>query len=455
MSRAALVQRGPSEAFALLRKPLKPLGDCPSQVTVSDFVGHVNSLAQILPSAKHAVNLCENRYLFLVAFCALIVREQCNLLPQNRAKQTQQSLVDTYPETYILHDGISELCHAQAIDISEHTLTRDDTSVAEIPLAQLCAIAFTSGSTGQPKPNLKYWRTLRDSTEINAHHMLSEDKRFHALATVPAQHMWGLETSALIPLLRPVCTCDAKPLFPQDVLNALNALPSPRALISTPVHLRALIHSGIEFPKIDTILCATAPLPQALARQVEACFQGQLVEVFGCSEVGSMARRETARESDWTLFDGLNLREDGHTWHIDAQHLPITVALQDRIEKGEGQRFRLLGRNEDMVEIAGKRGSLQEMNKILADFPGLQDGIVFLPQQQNQEIQRPAAIVAVDAPDKQALLNHFAERLDRVFLPRPIYFVEALPREENGKLRQSEIHKLFRQLREKNSVTEL
>lgn len=453
MSRAALLQRGPDEAFARLRRPLAPLGNTDLRVSVGEFLGHINALAERLPEAKYAINLCENRYLFLVAFCAAIVRKQTNLLPQNRALLTQEQLTQSYPRSYILHDGVAEICGADSLNISEHTLTPEKPINHEIELDQLAAIAFTSGSTGQAKPNLKYWRTFVESTHINARHMLPELQSMNALATVPAQHMWGLETSALIPLMYPVCVSDAKPLFPQDVLSALESLDAPRLLISTPVHLRALVKSGLQFPKVERILCATAPLPKAMAAEVEALFQGSLVEVFGCSEVGSMARRETARENDWALFKGLSFREQEQAWHIEASHLPASVPLQDRIElgqdQGHGQQFRLLGRNEDMLEIAGKRGSLQEMNKILAEYPGLRDGIVFIPQQQNQELQRPAAIVAADSQDKQALLAHFGARLDQVFMPRPIYFVDALPREENGKLRQSEVQKLYRQLRDK------
>ena len=39
-------------------------------VSVAQFLAHVQAVAEILPTAAAAVNLCEDRYAFLVAFCA-------------------------------------------------------------------------------------------------------------------------------------------------------------------------------------------------------------------------------------------------------------------------------------------------------------------------------------------------------------------------------------------------
>ena len=54
-------------------------------VTVGRFLADVHALAARLPAGQAAVNLCEDRYAFLVAFAALLVRGQTNLLPPSRA----------------------------------------------------------------------------------------------------------------------------------------------------------------------------------------------------------------------------------------------------------------------------------------------------------------------------------------------------------------------------------
>ncbi len=453
--RAPLTLRAPDDHLIHCSRP--PYPGAPRQIQVRDFCRHVHALAAALPEQRYCINLCENRYWFMVSFCAVIVRGQCNLLPQNRAEGTQAWLLETYPDSYLLSDHGLESAAAEVFRADRANTHSESTQIPDIPLDQQVALAFTSGSTGQPSPNLKTWRTFFESTRINATHMLdTTGEQHYALATVPPQHMWGLETSVLMPLQARLCVSDEKPLFPQDIARRLAALPAPRLLISTPVHLRALVRSGLSFPKTERILCATAPLDEALAAEVERVFEGTLVEVFGCSEVGSMARRETARETLWTRFDGIdfssNTQDDGtRQWQASAAHLPAAQVLQDAIELHGEHQFRLTGRATDMIEIAGKRGSLSALNQLLMQVPGVIDGAIFMPEK-HTGTTRPVALFELE-PDcsKDAVLAALARHLDPVFLPRPCIVVDAMPREDNGKLRHARLLEALAQHRQRST----
>ncbi len=459
--------RNPDAWIARCTLPLAALGGQLGPLRCEDFIGQALRLAQQLPPGKFAINLCENRYLFTLAFCAAIIKQQTTLLPQNRAEATQTSLFEQYAGAYVLHDGAAVIA-PDLPHLNINTLNLLGEPCRDIPQIDadfLAAIAFTSGSTGQPKANLKPWRTLVESSLINARFMLpTNDQCYSVLATVPAQHMWGLETSVLLPLFSELCVVDSRPLFAQDIQQALSALPEPRLLISTPVHLRTMVLSGLNLPPVAHILCATAPLSNSLAGEIEVLFNGELVEVFGCSEVGSMACRRTALQEIWRLFDGLRFTPlDSHQaasdsgdsgqicegGEISAPHLPCSQTLTDRIEWLGEQAFRLLGRSDDMIEIAGKRGSVQEMNKLLLSAPGVTDGVVFMPEPNTalHKIMRPVALVVAPSSTKAALVAHFAKHLDPVFIPRPLLLVESLPREENGKLPRGKLLAFFEQLR--------
>ena len=82
------------------------------------------------------------------------------------------------------------------------------------------AIGFTSGSTGSPKPNPKTWAAFRARTGQNLA-ALQDLWQGHAqpniVATVPPQHMYGMELSVLMPLLAPACVHAARPFFPEDL----------------------------------------------------------------------------------------------------------------------------------------------------------------------------------------------------------------------------------------------
>ncbi|NVK56208.1 MAG: acyl-CoA synthetase [Alteromonadaceae bacterium] len=446
-----LVTRQPNDHIAYLTQPIAAIGLDRGIITTNQFVAHVSLVAKSLPTGKYAINLCENRYLFLVGFCAAIMRGDVNLLPPNKNTATQQELSEDYAECYIVHDGCDTQEGMPALDILSIALGSDNHGQEVIPLiadAQLACISFTSGSTGKSKPNLKYWHTLHRSSAINYEFMVPDCScTVYQLATMPAQHMWGLETSVLLAMFSDICMSDAKPLFPRDIYNTLAMLPQPRMLVSTPVHLRALHASAASPEPLHSVLCATSPLTVELAKEIEEAFSAPLREVYGCSEVGSMAVRQTAVENSWLKFSGIHFSRQANTTTATAEHLPEATELQDVIQLQQDNRFVLAGRASDLVKIAGKRGSLFTINQTLLRYKGLEDGIVFYPQGANQ-VTRLVAIVALkDGVQKTDLLAFLKQHLDSAFVPRPVYVVDALPRETNGKLLRKSIDALHATLR--------
>jgi acyl-coenzyme A synthetase/AMP-(fatty) acid ligase len=111
------------------------------------------------------------------------------------------------------------------------------------------------------------------------------------------------------------------------------------------------------------------------------------------------------------------------------------VRLRDEVVFADNGRFRLIGRDEDLINIAGKRASLADLNQRLLRLPGIVDGVVFLPPGADG---RPAARLAalVVAPELTAAQIRAGLRavMDAAFVPRPIRRVQALPRAESGKL---------------------
>lgn len=447
-----LIERSLSDPFAC-----RSSSDGLVYISCAQLLADASVLAQQIGEHKHILNLCQSRYEFCRSFIAAIMHGACTLLPQNHRVGTQNALVDKYADTLIVHDGLKELStvckHIDVSSISGEASSAEP--IPDIPFDQLVAIAFTSGSTGEPKGNQKYWRTFYESSRINSAHMLSgldlgSQHVFHMLATVPAQHMWGLETSVLLPMFNPICVHDARPLFPKDVADTLSAMPEPRLMVSTPVHLRALIASQLPLSQTQRVLCATAPLAAELAEQVELALHASVREVYGCSEVGSMAYREPVREQSWRIFSGLNFKQGSSSEFIEvsAAHLTDPVGLSDKLQLQEGATFRLLGRDDDMLEIAGKRGSLQAMNHMVLSLAGVIDAVVFVPENQKSKVSRTAALVVTDGSQTAAsILEHLAQNLDPVFLPRPLKLVEALPRESNGKLPTAKLNAYFRTLR--------
>jgi acyl-coenzyme A synthetase/AMP-(fatty) acid ligase len=415
-----------------------------AEVRVDEFIGRAVSLSNRLPDRPYAINLYANRYEFLLGFCAAIIAGQCTLMPPNRQRQTILNIAKNYEGAYILGgDGVAgiEYFAADSSDAGEAA-----TNTPRIPDNQLCAIAFTSGSTGEPKPNKKYWKTLRTSTFNSADLVLDiSEPTINIVATVPPQHMWGLEMSVLLPLLANVSISADTPFFPLDILAAMQDLPRPRALVSSPVHLNALLEANTGSVEIDRIYTATAPLPVEIARRLEETFGSQVVDVFGCTESGIIAARRPTTTLEWQLADTVTLEQGDDSTLIIADRLDEPVLLNDRVELLDNNRFVWIGRDEDMVNIAGKRSSLAELNRHLNALPGVRDGVIFMP---DPDAKRLAALVVAPGVKPSDILTGLRNNIDPAFLPRPVRMVSALPRQETGKLSRAAVLDVFENLKQ-------
>lgn len=387
------------------------------------FLGHVRHLAQSLPASRYVINLCEDRYLFLVTFAAIISRRQTNLLPPSRTAGDLQAVANAYPDSYRVDDA-----HVAEKLSATHRASR----VPLIPADHTAAIVFTSGSTERSRPHPKLWGNLVSGTRLAQQRFgFGLEPGATVVATVPAQHMYGLETSILAPLLTGISVHSSRPFFPADLLGVLQDVPEPRILITTPVHLRACVAAIDHWPRLNQIISATAPLARSLAIQAERVMAAPVLEIYGCTETGSLASRHTANGDLWEVYPSLCIDAEGR---LQGSHLPEPVALNDVIERLDGNRFRLLGRHQDLVNMAGKRASLIDLNRRLLEIPGVEDGVFLVPSEDSDPSGRLAALVVAPGLSTAQIVTALAEQIDPVFLPRPLRKVARLPRNETGKL---------------------
>ncbi|MDE2497276.1 MAG: acyl-CoA synthetase [Xanthomonadaceae bacterium] len=405
-------------------------------VTVGQFLGDVSALAERLPVAQAAVNLCEDRYAFLVAFAALLARGQTNLLPPSRAAHAIDETLAAHPDSYTLGDADLDPVPPQYLCFAITRGTAHDGRAVLVAGGALAAVGYTSGSTGVPRANLKRWDKLAISTGHNdALLRMLAGGDYHVVATVPPQHMYGLEFSVLLPLFGHATVCASKPFFAADIAASLQQLPEPRILVTTPVHLRALLDSGHPLPRLSGIVSATAPLARDLALDAEARYGAPVQEVFGSTETCVIAHRRTAHEDAWTPYPGVSLHPQPDGTRVEAPQLAQPVVLADIVELLADGRYRLRGRNTDLLEIAGKRASLGDLTHKLLAVPGVRDGVVFqVDETDAMGVRRIAALVVAPDLDAGAILRVLRCEIDPVFLPRPLKLVDTLPRGETGKL---------------------
>lgn len=428
-------------------------------VSVREFLADVTRVAQALPSGEHVFNMCTDRYRFAVGLCATLVARKTSLLPSAHTPAAVRQLAAFAPDTFCLHDSAG--CNVDLPrfrfpepDSADTPANTQEIAVPQIDASQVMAYLFTSGSTGVPVPHRKKWGFLVKCLRTSAERLgLLEMGNCTLVGTVPPQHMYGFETTVLLALIGGFAFSNRQPFYPGDVASELAAVPQPRVLITSPVHLRALMLSDLTFAPVALALSATAPLAQDLASKSEARLGAPLLEIYGSTETGQIATRRTARSAAWHLYPDVRLEtrhgqsdasddEDAEAIWVSGGHVEQPVPLGDALELIDDSHFLLHGRKADLINIAGKRTSLGYLNHLLTEITGVVDGVFFMPDEtttghthaRGEPVTRLMAFVVAPTLDARALQAALRERIDAAFMPRPLVFVESLPRNATGKL---------------------
>lgn len=413
-------------------------------VSWGQFLAEAKVVASELPDGQYVINLCEDRYHFSLGFAASLIRGFVTLLPPDRSRRHLLQLERDYPGALILTERLAEPKAsswgvARPVDLVSICQTSLD-----IEPTQTAVIGFTSGSTGVPQAHVKTWGALCESARL-IDTFLGGMAGVAILATVPAQHMYGLELSILLPLCRRAVLQSAKPFYPADIAETLTAARRPRILVTTPVHLRALIRSELSLPPLDSLVSATSPLDAGLAGICEQRFEAPLLEIYGCTEAGSLAGRRPVQTDSWCLFESLELQqESGQAHAVVAPYLPAPVLLNDTLSIIDERHFVLEGRSSDLINIAGKRTSLSALNHALLAIPGVEDGAFFLPDDTAMGTTRLVAFVVAPTLSSDILLEALRTELDPAFVPRAVHKFDRLPRNETGKLSRQALMEVMR-----------
>jgi acyl-coenzyme A synthetase/AMP-(fatty) acid ligase len=413
-------------------------------ISRSDFLGGIYGLAEQLPDYPYVINLCKSKELFLFGLSAALIRNQITLLPNSESVFNLEKLSKDYTGSYIFSDQINNEYSGEVFKIEEMPLPL--TQIKDIPNISsdnIAVIAFTSGSTGIPKPSEKSWASL-----VGTSHRLAErfcvygKNKYTVFSTVSPQHMYGLEASIMMPLQAGYAIHGSRLFYPDDIRIALSRAPQNRILVTTPVHLEVIKKDLLEFPKLETIISATAPLGLKLSKKIEELLRTKVYEIYGFTEAGSVATRRTTKKECWHLLNGYKLTMDELTEShmLSIPEILETFPVPDLIRLESDETFTLKGRSEDIVKVGGKRTSLQELNFHLNEAPGVIDGIIFQPESQDGITHRLVAILKLNPQVSiDDVISHLKLRIDPVFIPRKFVKVSSFSRDANGKIPKEKI----------------
>lgn len=397
----------------------------------------------------------ENAADFLVAFFALALAGKRIVLPQNtrpgnaaRLREQFDLLLTDCPDPSL------ELVQCSAADLGTEA-PEDWQPELDAPVE---IVLYTSGSTGEPQPIHK------SLAMFEAELMLLEATPGLApgatpvVATVSHQHIYGLLHRLLWPLWRGAPFAAERCQYPEELAQQVAPLEAA-LLVSSPTHLSRLAGArgfAAHWPRVADMISSGGPLAREDALALAECAGGRApLEILGSTETGGVALRRRSDGELWQPLPGmaLSLSEAG-CLKVLGPHMGLfePFVMGDRAKLCEDGRFELLGRADRVVKVEGKRLSLTEMERRLAEHPAVAEARLQLLQGRREEVG--AVVVATDQgrerleregrlPLNRALRDHLAPWFEAPLLPRRWRYVEALPRNAQGKVTAEDLQALL------------
>jgi acyl-coenzyme A synthetase/AMP-(fatty) acid ligase len=307
-------------------------------------------------------------------------------------------------------------------------------------------ILCTSGSSGQPKQIRKQWAQL--AAEIGAFEQVWRWSETPAcvLASVSAQHMYGLPFRVLWPLAAGRIIDRTQLAFPEALQQASLAHRS-FVWIASPALLKRLgaqLDWDALADGLRQIFSAGGPLPEAVSDTLAARLGCRPTEIYGSSETGAVAWRQGG--AAWQPLPGVATGiEDGALWVRSAWLDGHDSFLTADAATLDGASFRLQGRLDRIVKIEEKRIALPALEQRLMEHPHVGEarlGVAGTPRLTALVALAPSGLHALRNHGRKAVIEslraHMAGAVEPLGVPRHWRLMRDLPWNGQGKLPQDD-----------------
>jgi cyclohexanecarboxylate-CoA ligase len=357
------------------------------------------------------------------------------------------------------------------------TVTHPAVAPVEVAVEDIAVLAFTSGTTGEPKGVMHSSASMHAAIDSFVGHA-GLGGGLTSLVMSPFGHLTGFTWGILMPLRGMGDVILLETWDPERALDLISHYSVSFTMGATPFLsdlLEAARHrSVVEFP--DVFVCGGAPIPPVLVEQAVQRHECRVVAVWGMSEypVGTA----TTVADDPALASTCDGRPAGaaEVVVVDPAGVPVPMGQEgDVIIRGPGlfrgyfkrpdldadsltpegflktgDRARLLdergniricGRTKDIIIRGGENIPVVEIENVLLTHPAIREiALVPLPHDRLGETACACVVLHADVASEPTLadLGEFlGERgVSKHFFPESIRVMAQLPRTPSGKVQK-------------------
>jgi 2-aminobenzoate-CoA ligase len=341
----------------------------------------------------------------------------------------------------------------------------------------VCLIAFTSGTTGEPKGTMHFHRDMLATCDSYGRHVLRADANDRFIGSPPLAFTFGLGGLVLFPLRVGAASILIEKASPDDLLMAIEQFRATIAF-TAPTAYRAMLAklAAHDISSMRKCVSAGEALPKATFDAWLAATGIKILDGIGATEMlhifigspeeeirpGATGRPVPGYEARVVDADGKELPPNsigrlavrgptGCRYLADKRqrqyvHDGWNITGDTYLMDDDGY-FWYQARSDDMIVSSGYNIAGPEVEAALLEHPAVAEcGVVGAPDEERGQIVKAYVVLRAgysgDAAVTKLLQEHVKATIAPYKYPRTIEYVSQLPRTQTGKLQRFQLRRM-------------